>query len=176
MLGPKFFAHDCRLESRLSFTQNSDFLFDRRSDQFFLCRCQIQLRNPVLTNSSHTVLNGVYSTATSLDLQNWTAPQMILNSRFPVTTPCIAIGGQQFDGWHPSFMLPGAAAGHTKLTGHAFFMNGCNLGTRQFMSRTFTIVAAPRPIDIAGGRRFESPRDYSRIVGKPEVILRPHTT
>ena len=84
-----------------------------------------------------------YSTATSLDLQDWTAPQMILNSRFPVTTPCSAIAGQQFDGWHPSFMSPGAAAGHTKLTGRVFFLNGCNLGTRQFMSRTFTIVAAP---------------------------------
>ena len=29
-----------------------------------------------------------YSTATSLDLQDWTAPQMILNSQYPVTTPC----------------------------------------------------------------------------------------
>ncbi len=84
-----------------------------------------------------------YSTATSLDLQDWTAPQMILNSQFPVTTPCSAIGGQRFDGWHPSFMSPGAAAGHTKLAGHVFFLNGCNIGTRQFMSRTFTIVAAP---------------------------------
>ena len=86
-----------------------------------------------------------YSTATSLDIQDWTAPQMILNSQFPVT-PCTANGGQQFDGWHPSFMSPGAAAGHTKLAGVAFFLNGCNIGTRQFMSRAFTITTeSPTP-------------------------------
>jgi hypothetical protein len=84
-----------------------------------------------------------YSTATSLDLQDWTAPQMILNSEFPVTAPCTANGGQQFDGWHPSFLSPGAAAGHTKLAGVAFFLNGCNIGTRQFMSRTFTVTTGP---------------------------------
>jgi hypothetical protein len=84
-----------------------------------------------------------YSTATSLDLQNWTAPQVILNSQFPLTTPCSANGGVEFDGWHPSFMSPGAAAGHTKLTGRVFFLNGCNIGARQFMSRTFTITTDP---------------------------------
>jgi hypothetical protein len=86
-----------------------------------------------------------YSTATSLDLQDWAAPHMILNSQFPVTTPCSANGGAKFDGWYPSFMSPGAAAGHTKLTGRVFFLNGCNLGTRQFMSRTFTITAQLLP-------------------------------
>lgn len=82
-----------------------------------------------------------YSTATSLDSQNWTAPQMIQNSQFPVTRPCTGLtAGGQFDGWYPSFMSPGAAAGHTKLTGLAFLLNGCNIGSRQFMSRTFTIT------------------------------------
>jgi hypothetical protein len=85
-----------------------------------------------------------YSTATSLDLQNWTAPQLIANSQFPLTTPCSAGGsGQQFDGWYPSFMSPGAAAGHTKLTGKVFFQNGCDTGTRVFASRTFTITTGP---------------------------------
>ncbi len=82
-----------------------------------------------------------YSTATSLDSQNWTAPQMIQNSQYTVTRPCTGLtAGGQFDGWYPSFMSPGAAAGHTKLTGLAFFLNGCNIGSRQFMSRTFTIT------------------------------------
>lgn len=101
-----------------------------------------------------------YSTATSLDLQNWTAPQMIQNSQFPVTSPCSADGssGGQFDGWYPSFMSPGAAAGHTRLTGQVFFMNGCDTGARQFMSRTFTITLARPPAitsisicSVAGG-------------------------
>jgi hypothetical protein len=85
-----------------------------------------------------------YSTATSLDLQNWTTPQMIQNSQFPVTVPCPgSTTGNQFDGWYPSTVSPGAAAGHTKLTGYFFFLSGCVIGARQFMSRTFTIVAAP---------------------------------
>jgi uncharacterized protein (TIGR03437 family) len=85
-----------------------------------------------------------YSTATSLDVQNWTTPQMIQNSQFPVITPCPGLTvGSQFDGWYPSSVSPGAAAGHTKLTGYFFFLNGCAIGARQFMSRTFTIVAGP---------------------------------
>jgi uncharacterized protein (TIGR03437 family) len=92
-----------------------------------------------------------YSTATSLDLQNWTAPQMILNSQVPVTTPCPGqTTGQQVDGWYPSFVSPGAAAGHTKLTGYVFFFSGCSgAGTRQMMSRAFTITAGPPAPDIS---------------------------
>ena len=85
-----------------------------------------------------------YSTATSLDLQNWTAPQPIANSQFPLTTPCSAGGtGQQFDGFYPSFMSPGAAAGHTRLTGKVFYQNGCDTGARAFTSRPFTITTGP---------------------------------
>ena len=98
----------------------------------------------VCVNGSVTPRTGgwYYSTATSLDQQNWTAPQLIQGSQYTVTTPCNAAGtsGGQFDGWYPSFMSPGAAQGHTKLTGSAFFLNGCDTGARQFMSRTFTIT------------------------------------
>jgi len=75
-----------------------------------------------------------YSTATSLDLQNWTIPQPIANSEKGVTSPC-NLGdntGSKFDGFYPSFMSPGAAAGHTRLTGRAFFMDGCDTGARTF--------------------------------------------
>jgi uncharacterized protein (TIGR03437 family) len=93
-----------------------------------------------------------YSTATSLDLQDWSVPQIIQNSQFPVTMPCSADGrGQQFDGWYPSSMSPGAPAGHTKLTGLIFYHNGCDTGKRVFMSRTFTITAGPAsPVLNAG--------------------------
>jgi hypothetical protein len=86
-----------------------------------------------------------YSTATNLGLQDWSVPQAIAGSSFPVTANCGNGGtsGQQFDGWYPSFMSPGAAAGHTKLTGMVFFQNGCDTGSRQFMSRTFTITTLP---------------------------------
>jgi len=79
-----------------------------------------------------------YSTATSLEREDWTAPQMILNSQFSITS-CSG-GGEQFDGFYPSLMSPGAAQGHLKLTGHVFFLNGCDTGQpRAFVSRNFKI-------------------------------------
>jgi uncharacterized protein (TIGR03437 family) len=91
-------------------------------------------------------LSWFYSTATSLDLQDWTVPQMIQNSQFPVISPCPGLtAGEQVDGWYPSLVSPGAAPGHTKLTGFVFLYNGCANGnsSRRFMSRTFTITAGP---------------------------------
>ncbi|HEX7589222.1 MAG TPA: hypothetical protein VF478_12975 [Anaerolineae bacterium] len=88
-----------------------------------------------------TVAAWYFSTATSLDAQNWTAPQMIENSQYPATTECsVAKSGTAFDGWYASFMSPGVAAGHTSAKGYVFFLNGCNLGKRSFASRTFTIT------------------------------------
>ncbi len=87
-----------------------------------------------------------YSTATRLDRQNWTAPRMIENSQFPVVQGCATDGtGSAFDGWYPSFMSPGSAAGHTAMSGSVFFMNGCDRGSRTFLARTFTITGPPRP-------------------------------
>ncbi len=86
-----------------------------------------------------------YSTATSLEREDWTAPQLILNSQFqllPCSDPNSA--GTVFDGFYPSLLSPGMAAGHTKLTGKVFFQNGCDTGMpRAFASRTFTITAEP---------------------------------
>jgi hypothetical protein len=56
----------------------------------------------------------------------------------PVKVSCAA--GKGFDGYYPSFMSPGHAAGHLGLTRQVFFMNGCN-PSRLFQSRTFTITA-----------------------------------
>ena len=86
-----------------------------------------------------------YSTATSLDREDWASPQMVANSQYPVTANCSADGqsGNQFDGWYPSTVSPGAASGHTKLTGSIFFQNGCDTGARIFASRSFTITTEP---------------------------------
>lgn len=84
-----------------------------------------------------------YSTATSLDLQDWSAPQEIAGSVFPSISPCSGGAGGSFDGWYPSLMSPNAAQGHTKLTGYAFFMSGCDTGARAFASRSFTITGGP---------------------------------
>jgi uncharacterized protein (TIGR03437 family) len=100
-----------------------------------------------------------YSTATSLDLQDWTPPQMILNSQYPAVSTCPAAAGSDVDGWYPSTLSPGAAAGHTKLTGYFFFLTGCGNGGRQFMSRAFTIVTEPNVpvITLVANAEGESP-------------------
>ena len=101
-----------------------------------------------------------YSTATSLDLQDWNTPQLIQNSQFPSIAPCPGSNsGGQFDGWYPSTVSPGAAQGHTKLTGYFFFQNGCDTGARQFMSRTFSITTEPATpqITLAANAEGESP-------------------
>jgi putative Ig domain-containing protein len=91
--------------------------------------------------SGNRVASWYYSTATSLDAQDWAPPLPIANTQSTVTIPCPGLTtGQQYDGYYPSFMSPGAAAGHTKLTGKAFFLSGCDTGVRTFMARTFTIT------------------------------------
>ena len=100
-----------------------------------------------------------YSTATSLDVQDWTTPQIVENSQFPVTAACSADGrGQQFDGWYPSSMSPSAPSGHIKLTGLIFYHNGCDTGKRLFMSRSFSIATESVPmISTVANAEGESP-------------------
>jgi hypothetical protein len=87
-----------------------------------------------------------YSTATSLDKQDWTQPRLIMNSQATIIENCNPKdhSGRQFDGWYPSFMSPGAAPGHLKLTGKVFFMGGCETTAgRIFASRDFEITKGP---------------------------------
>jgi len=112
-----------------------------------------------------------YSTATSLDLEDWTTPQLIQNSQYPWTT-CTTGMGQDFDGHLPSTISPGAASGHTKLNGYIFFTHiTCDLATRQFLSRTFTIVAEPNFPEISlvanaeGERQTIAPNTWVEIKG-----------
>ena len=83
-----------------------------------------------------------YATATSLDQEDWTAPQLVEGSQFALTVPCPGITtGAEFDGWYPSLVSPGAMQGHTRLTGKVFLLNGCDTGKpRAFVARRFTIA------------------------------------
>lgn len=94
-----------------------------------------------------------FSTATSLDLQNWTVPQLIANSSYPLVEPCPGqapgqTDGMSFDGWYPSLMSPGSASGHIAQSGYAFFLDGCDTGTRTFVRRTFSISIGPSAPNI----------------------------
>jgi hypothetical protein len=96
-----------------------------------------------------------FSTATSLELQDWSVPQLVQGSQSSLAVPCPGANntdGQQFDGWFPSFVSPGAAAGHIGQAGYAFYGTGCNTDKRGFARRTFAIgVAANAPnIDQQG--------------------------
>ena len=97
--------------------------------------------------------NGMYySTATSLDLQDWSAPQLIANTQ-EVITACTganpgAPAGNSYDGNYPSLMSPGLPPGHINSTGMIFFMDCVGNGTRTFKSRPFTITTQPQPAPV----------------------------
>jgi hypothetical protein len=108
---------------------------------------QLYLLTFVCVNVSNgvTTQGGWYfATATSLEQMNWTAPQLIANSQFPVPAGACSHGAS-FDGWYPSLISPGHKEGHTGLTGTVVFLSGCDgsLQGRQFRSRTFTISTRP---------------------------------
>ena len=85
-----------------------------------------------------------FSTATSLDLQDWTVPQVVANSQFTLIDPCPGqADGMSFDGWYPSLMSPGSVSGHISQSGYAFFLNGCDTGKRSFVRRAFSIRVGP---------------------------------
>jgi len=86
-----------------------------------------------------------YSTATSLEKEDWTQPRLIVNSSEILVQQCNPVdhSGQGFDGWYPSFMSPGAQSGHLDLNGIVFFMGGCDTGARTFASRGFLIAPGP---------------------------------
>lgn len=72
-----------------------------------------------------------FSTATSLDAEDWTAPEVILGSD-PKYPPSVG-------DWGPSFITPGAAPGHTGLTGIVLYAHGMLTQEKVLRSRPFTI-------------------------------------
>ncbi len=83
-----------------------------------------------------------FSLATDPAIGDWTTPQIVAGSLNPVVSACASDGsGRSFDGWYPSMVSPGAAAGHINGGGMVFFMNGCDTGKRSFNSRSFTMTA-----------------------------------
>ena len=113
---------------------------------FMIFLCNPSSTDPV---TGKTYAAWYYSTTTSLERQEWSEPQPILNSQHEIVAPCnnsdpLQPTGSNFDGFYPSFMTPGAPAGHIGLTGLAFFLNGCDTGLpRTFASRKFTITTEP---------------------------------
>jgi hypothetical protein len=92
-----------------------------------------------------------FSTATSLELQDWTVPQLVSNSQYALLDPCPGqtnSDGMSFDGWYPSLTSPGAASGHIAQSGYAFLLNGCDTGKRTFVARTFSISIGPNAPSI----------------------------
>jgi hypothetical protein len=92
-----------------------------------------------------------FSTASSLDLQDWSVPQLIQNSQSVLAVPCpgqASTDGEQFDGWFQSLMSPGAASGHIAQAGYAFIGTGCDTGTRSFARRTFAINVGASPPNL----------------------------
>ena len=109
----------------------------------------------VCRNQTTSQAGWYFSTATSLELEDWSVPQLIENSQSVLSVPCpgsTSADGQQFDGWFQSLMSPGVASGHIAQAGYAFIGTGCDTGTRSFARRTFAIkaVASAPTIDQHG--------------------------
>jgi hypothetical protein len=101
-----------------------------------------------------------FSTATSLETQNWTTPQLIVNSAAPVKDDWT------WSGWYPSFMSRGCEPGHLGLSGTVFFLDGSPVGARTFRSRAFTIEAGEGPKRLSDAGCGE--RALSRHGDKPD--------
>ena len=104
----------------------------------------------VCANYAANTAGWYFSTASSLEKQDWSAPQLIGNSPGAfcadgnqVQQSCRAScsGGATFNGWYPSLLSPPNGSGLTSRTGYVFFLSGCDATEtgRQFMSTTFTI-------------------------------------
>jgi hypothetical protein len=90
-------------------------------------------------------LGWFFSTATSLELEDWTQPQLIENTQSTAVSPCSGNSiGTQFDGWYPSIYSLTLAPGRTGKNDIAFYLDGCNLDTdRTFKARTITVTPDP---------------------------------
>lgn len=90
-------------------------------------------------------LGWFFSTATSLDAEDWTAPRLIENTQSTALTPCTGNSiGTEFDGWYPSLYSLTLEPGRTGKNDVAFYLDGCNLDTdRTFKSRTVTVTPDP---------------------------------
>jgi hypothetical protein len=104
----------------------------------------------VCANYAANTAGWYFSTASSLEMQDWSAPQQIVHSPRAfciegnqVQQSCRAScsGGATFDGWYPSLLSPPNGSGLTGQTGSIFFLSGCDATEtgRQFMQTTFTI-------------------------------------
>jgi len=92
-----------------------------------------------------------FSIATSLDLQDWSVPQLVVGSQSTLSAPCpgsAQTNGQEFDGWFPSLVSPGAASGHLVQAGYAFYAKGCDTDNRTFNRRAFAISVGASPTNI----------------------------
>jgi hypothetical protein len=104
----------------------------------------------VCANYAANTAGWYFSTASSLEKQDWSTPQQIVHSPRAfcaegnqVRQECGAScpGGATFDGWYPSLLSPPNGSGLTGQTGYIFFLNGCDATEtgRQFKWTTFTI-------------------------------------
>ena len=88
-----------------------------------------------------------FSLATSLDLQDWTVPQLITNSQYPLYEPCRgqhADGGSSMAGIRRSCRRIGARPHRHERVGFLFSTSAANSAERNITSRTCPLRPTPR--------------------------------
>ncbi len=100
-----------------------------------------------------TSMSWFYRTTRDLGTQNWSDPQLIENSTYPIPNTTGKDGNTHYflNGGYPTFMTPGCEPGHIGLTGYVFLLDGDPLGQRVFARRKFVINAGGAPVHEACG-------------------------
>jgi uncharacterized protein (TIGR03437 family) len=137
----------------------------------FLC---VSAGDPALGPHAGGSQGGAWFYSTSYDVSDptqWSTPQEIAGSWSEIDN---SGGCPDYKGFYPTFMSPGKGAGHLTLSGHVFYLWGCQTGGtpggRQFSSRAFTITVQPGPVistvaNAEGEKSTIAPNTWVEIKG-----------
>jgi uncharacterized protein (TIGR03437 family) len=150
---------NCGAAQQAQFGSSISYVED--TQQYLLTFLCISPSDPALGQHGGGDQGGAWFYSTSYDLSDqtqWTTPREIKGSWSAFDT---SGGCPDYKGYYPTFTSLGKSAGHLTLTGHVFYLWGCQGATpngRQFSSRAFTITTASGPaISKIANAEGESP-------------------
>ena len=155
---------NCGAPAQNQFGSSISYVED--TQQYLLTFVCISSGDPALGPNSAATQGAAWFYSTSYDLSDqtqWSVPREIAGSWsvFDTSGNC-----PDYKGWYPTFMSLGKEPGHLSLSGHVFYLWGCQggggpaggtPGGRQFSSRAFTITVGVPVISLVANAEGESP-------------------